>query len=107
MYVAVKERLLIYSRRTLGLKREIGNYLSEVVGIEPLRTGVLVYGIDQLSRNILLVVSPEHEVVATVSLILNDGKYVKAIKTLPLRHNHTFVCRSERRTTLYELTETF
>ena len=49
---------MIFAWSSLALVKEVSNFMVDVIGIEPLSSGVLVYGIDQLSRNILLVLSP-------------------------------------------------
>ena len=58
IFVAVREKVMIFAWSSLALVKEVSNFMVDVIGIEPLSSGVLVYGIDQLSRNILLVLSP-------------------------------------------------
>jgi hypothetical protein len=106
IFVAVKERIQVYDWSLRQLK-EISNYLSEVIGIEPLGPSILVYGIDQLSRNILLVVDSSLSIAATVNLILKDSKYIKSIRTLPNPTRSLFLCRGEKYTTLFELTDNY
>ena len=60
IYIAVKKKVQIYQWKGLKLVKEVSNFLADVIGMEPLSSGILIYGIDELSRNILLVLSPPH-----------------------------------------------
>jgi len=45
--------------------------------------GLMVYGIDELRRNTLILLSKDREVLATLHLLLKDRRYIKSIKVLP------------------------
>jgi plasmid replication initiation protein len=45
------------------------------------------------------------EIISSINLILKDNKYIKQIKTLGERDRNAFVCRGEKYTTLFELSD--
>ena len=44
--MAIKKHIQIYQWKGLKLIKEVDNFLADVIGIEPLSSGLLIYGID-------------------------------------------------------------
>lgn len=108
LFVAVKEKVIVMCLAAKKTVKVLENYFNDVIGIEAFPSGLMVYGIDQLNRNILSMISLEDlEVKASVNLILKENKYIKSIKVLPGNQNITFACRGEKYTTVYELSDNY
>lgn len=46
IYVAVSKQIQIYNARTMICQKIINNFYTDVIGIERVEYGILVYGVD-------------------------------------------------------------